>query len=720
MITTTLRVLGAFFFLAPPVFSQATFMKNVADVPSSGPANNSNTNNIDFADVDLDGDWDAVFANGLGMSQEQNRIWINRGPGVDLGIFVDETATRFPAIQELSRDIDFVDFDGDSDPDIYVSNSSTATNQGPRWWRNTGAGHYVDETSTRWLGLGGVNSSLHPSLVLPTGSFIDFSEDADFADLDNDGDLDLFHSSFGASSGSHVPSRIFLNDGNGFFTEFNPSGFQLAGLEIQPGDPGLWCEGIQADETLNSIGAECDIASSSLDSDLGDLDGDFDLDVVQSVRGGSPRVFANTLEDGGGTLGFRDVTGAVLPASYTASINHSEQELGDLDGDGDLDLVGIAGSFSSGGVVLRNRGDALFDHTQTLAFATGNRTEVDCLDYDNDGDLDLLFSLASDFSGNELWNHYDGPNLLFGHKYFPLSPPSILDTDVCDVDGDGDYDAFSVNAGSFLENIYWENVTEVPDTHAPYLPALEQAPDRQPSLEPTVVRVHVYDNAPQYITTYNATRLIYDVDGLNPTTLPATYSGGQVFRAEIPGSLVGTVTYSFSSEDEYGNQAVSASRSYVSSNTTLNSGQAYCFGDGTGANCPCADGGLGEGCLNSSGRGAVLWGSGHGSFTSDSFVLSVQGATGNKPGLLVRGGNAVAAPAGDGILCTSTNTLRSQVMLTSSVGTVTFSNFQGQSFGNFAFANAPTNFQFYYRDIVGSCTGAGFNFSSAWTVTYLP
>ena len=41
------------------------FIDNQSAIPSGNPANNSYSENVDFGDVDLDGDWDAVFADGV-------------------------------------------------------------------------------------------------------------------------------------------------------------------------------------------------------------------------------------------------------------------------------------------------------------------------------------------------------------------------------------------------------------------------------------------------------------------------------------------------------------------------------------------------------------------------------------------------------------------------------------------------------------------------------
>ena len=148
---------------------------------------------------------------------------------------------------------------------------------------------------------------------------------------------------------------------------------------------------------------------------------------------------------------------------------------------------------------------------------------------------------------------------------------------------------------------------------------------------------------------------------------------------------------------------------------------SYCFGDGTGANCPCgAFGAAGEGCANTSGSGAVLSGAGSVSMSNDTFQLNIVGVPGNKPGLVLRGNNQIAAPAGDGILCTSGGSQRSHVQVTSG-GSTSYTNFSGSGFASVANGvGVPTNFQFWYRDPSNTCSGGGFNFTNAVSVTYVP
>ncbi len=151
----------------------------------------------------------------------------------------------------------------------------------------------------------------------------------------------------------------------------------------------------------------------------------------------------------------------------------------------------------------------------------------------------------------------------------------------------------------------------------------------------------------------------------------------------------------------------------------------FCSGDGTGTPCPCgANAGLGQGCLNSGGIGAQLVASGTASISNDSFQLAISGVPGNKPGLILRGSNQLNGgagnPAGDGLLCTSMMTARSHVQITSA-GSTLFTHFSGGPFGASSYGpGVMANYQFWYRDPMGTCSGAGFNFTNAWAVTWQP
>ncbi|MEM7309795.1 MAG: VCBS repeat-containing protein [Planctomycetota bacterium] len=562
--------------LASPAAAQYVVDNSVLP---GGSANNSTTENVDFADVDLDGDWDVAMGDGGDNGNDQNRLWINQGglQAGTLGQFVDETSAQFPTLSDDSRDIEFVDFDNDGDADIYISNTAQIANQGNRWWTNLGGeqagtvGFYADETTARWIGLGTAGSSIPSNLVI-SGTFIDWSCDCDFGDLDNDGDLDLVHSTYGGAFGGQVPTRLFLNDGDGVFEEFNPGGFQLTGSTISNGNPGLWCDGNQSSNTTNSTGASCDIASSALDIDLGDIDGDFDLDILHGARQEAPRMFANRLDGssiapavGGGALGFRDVTGAVFPSGYQSGNGHYEQEMGDLDGDGDLDIYGLNWrvQFGFNDITLRNDGSGTYSNLVTLSGSSADDNEGDFVDYDNDGDLDLF--VANFSGGDKLYRNNNNGGATF--SYTQVTAPSYtatsLDADACDTDGDGDYDIL-IAEDNFQANTFLRNTTEIPDTTAPYVPNVEAVASGAAAGGEHVVRAHVYDNAPYYITWYNPTQLEVSVGAVDLPDQTMLSSAGQVFRGTIPRNLIGTISYRVRSEDEFGNSGVSATLSYTS------------------------------------------------------------------------------------------------------------------------------------------------------------
>lgn len=663
---TPIRALGGALILIGSAQAQS-FTNNTSDIPQSGGTNNSNSENVDFGDVDLDGDWDAVFADGGDCCNDQNRIWINDGyaQGGTIGVFIDRTSQRFPAIQDSSRDIEFADIDNDTDLDIYVSQTSEHNNQSNRWWVNQGMaqggniGFYNDETAARWVNIAGPGSSISNSSKLAGGGFLDWSCDCDFADLDNDGDLDLVHSSYGGQFDGGVPTRLFLNDGNGFFEEFNPAGVQLTGTDISNGTAAIWCEGVHIDDTTDTTGAQCDIADNPLDIDLGDFDGDLDIDILHGARNQYVRIFENRLEENGGTLGFRDVTFARFTDTSNRSGNY-EQEIGDIDNDGDLDIYGLNWGSSSGGfslsdVILKNDGNGNFGTRTVLANSSPDDNEGDFIDYDNDGDVDLL---VASFTFDHRMYRNDGTGAFtdVSNAALPNGINSIgLDVDIADLDEDGDYDAIISHDGG-AKNVYLENTHNVADTHAPRLYRLEQAPNRAASATPTVVRVQVYDNTSYYITWYNNTWLEVTVDGGTPTTYPMITSGGQIFRGEIPGNLVGNVVYRAFSEDQYGNQASTPTESYTATGGGC-SPTVYC----TAAQNPSSNGCVASISTSSPGVCPVAG--------ANNYDIVMSGGEINKPGIVFYSLSGQATiPFSSGQLCVQPPIQRTAVQNTGNGG----------------------------------------------------
>ena len=572
-----------------------SFVENTTSVPLGSPWNASFSENLSFGDVDLDGDYDVVWADGGDCCNDLNRIWINQGglQGGTLGVFVDDTATRFPAVTDDSRDVDFVDLDLDGDLDLYVTNTSTISNQGARFLINQGGaqagtlGYFTDETSTRWVNLGvngpATSSSITAFMVINGGSmsgtFITWSGDGVFGDLDNDGDPDLVHSTYGNVFSGTMPSRLFLNDGAGNFEEFNPSDFQLPGTQISNGDPALWAEGVQQHGTTEFEGGEADIADSANAVELGDLNGSFDLDLVHGAIGEYPRIFQNRTSANGGVLPpLRDVTEAALSEKAFGGGNY-EQELGDFDNDDDLDLFGLNWAGSYFDVVATNDGNGHFSNFTILPDSQWDDSEGDFFDLENDGDLDIF---VANYSGQDrLYENSGAPGWAFTNvtaSELPVLGHIGLGIETADVDFDGDTDVFVANDVN-KPNQFVENVTGVADTTAPRV-VLEQAPDRMRSQQGTRVRATVYDNASWDKIQYASVELEYSVNGGPADTVPMRFTGGQNFSGVLPGELNGTVSYFVRATDDHGNTGLSTTFQFVSG-----SAESYCTAGTSASGC---------------------------------------------------------------------------------------------------------------------------------------
>lgn len=145
-------------------------------------------------------------------------------------------------------------------------------------------------------------------------------------------------------------------------------------------------------------------------------------------------------------------------------------------------------------------------------------------------------------------------------------------------------------------------------------------------------------------------------------------------------------------------------------------GVAYCFGDGSGAACPCGNtGGPGEGCANSSGAGAVLSGHGAASVSSDSLVLRVEGALPGQPGLVFAALNPITVPFGDGLRCAGGGVRRMPAAFADSLGrydTGAVASTLGLVAGDLR------RFQGWFRDSSGSPCGSGFNLTNGYEVVF--
>lgn len=363
---------------------------------------------VEFGDVDNDGDLDIVLTNTDGG---RNRLLINDGDG----IFTDETSVRLPADSDFSLGLELGDVDGDDDLDIFVANNfafqvpnCTLLSGQNRLLINNGEGVFFDETELR----------------LPIS--IAASTDAKFVDTDGDGHLDIIvTNSIRPENCLFVGGgqiQLLINDGHGFFIDGTD-----ASLPIE--------------------------FHSDVSVDFGDIDGDDDFDILVATPYGQDRLLVN---NGSGV--FTDQSGERLPLTVGST---RCVVFFDADDDGDLDIFCANDSSSvwpgqtgAQNRLLINNGLGIFIDETSMRLPVVFDLSMgggDFGDVDGDGDLDVIVAnnkLMSEGRQNRLLINA-GSGVFSDETVSGMPVVSNISTGVKfgDVDGDGDLDAIVVNYG---------------------------------------------------------------------------------------------------------------------------------------------------------------------------------------------------------------------------------------------------------------------------------
>ncbi|MCI2430484.1 VCBS repeat-containing protein [Candidatus Acetothermia bacterium] len=173
-----------------------------------------------------------------------------------------------------------------------------------------------------------------------------------------------------------------------------------------------------------------------------DIDKDGDLDLIVGNRPGDSPLIKVLINDGQGR--FKDDAGRRLPAIPSEIAFGAD--LGDLDNDGDLDIVLAMGSPTGGAPdrILINTGAGLYqDETATRFQGTVviNRSFAAKLcDIDGDGDLDLMIGTVQGDPARLWVNQGRGVFVEESGSRLPPTSFSVAALDCADADGDKDAD----------------------------------------------------------------------------------------------------------------------------------------------------------------------------------------------------------------------------------------------------------------------------------------
>lgn len=421
--SATLRVAGSVVATAPVVFTDVTATAGLGHVQHVG----ATSVNAPYFQPNLTGGAAAGDYNEDGYPDllvmrldAPPILYRNRGDGTFQDVSI---ASGIAGVQPTgSNGAGWVDVDNDGDLDLYITSSTAG-----RFFLyvNDGHGNFTEEAVARGAAVAGVDEHYGQSVA--------------FGDYDNDGYVDLHVTEWRLDDGVQNPgdalsnSRLLHNRGGlapGHFVDVTATAGVALDDVIGNHEPGTF-------------------ATSSRLVDL-DADGRLDLAVVGDY--GETRLFWN---NGDGT--FSDGT---LAALATLGERAFGSAVGDFNGDGLIDwfISGVydPGTGRTGNRLYINQGNRTFvDATDVSGVREGGYGfGAEAVDYDNDGDLDLVLVGGSHFEDSilfgggsvRLWRN-DGTGVFTEVSTFSgfLATGEGRGLVTFDFDRDGDHDLFVVN-----------------------------------------------------------------------------------------------------------------------------------------------------------------------------------------------------------------------------------------------------------------------------------
>jgi len=291
---------------------------------------------------------------------------------------------------------------------------------------------------------------------LPTEPLRGLSMDAHPIDVESDGDLDLL------IAHEHRPNILLINNGSARFTDESEQRIpQVArdseDIEVSDLDGDGHQDAVvvseddrknelylnHGDGTFEDAAGRLPAEGTSNAVEVADLNGNGHPDLVIGNDGQS-RILINE-----GDAQFTDETERRLPVDLETTQDFA---LGDVDGDGDLDL--LVGNEGDNRLWL-NADDGFFEEAPQgaipLRSAPEETREADLGDIDGDGDLDILFTNTEIFvdgadpQNRLLINDGSGTFEDVTTRQLPADRDDSFDGDFVDVDADGDLDIVTCN-----------------------------------------------------------------------------------------------------------------------------------------------------------------------------------------------------------------------------------------------------------------------------------
>ena len=289
---------------------------NFNEITQTGLSILTDSGSIAFADTDGDGDQDLLLT-GRNSSTYYAHFYLNDGSGN----FTPDTTQPFEP--SVGGNLDFADIDNDGDMDLFMTGFLAGNTRFSKLYQNDGTGNFSEVTSTPFLDIGGTSSSAffdmdndndldliltgknnnnekkttlyendgagNFSLVSSTPFENVSNGGVAAADTDNDGDIDVLINGENIIGGF---CQLYLNDGTG---AFNP----LAGTPF--------------------------IQTSAGTADFADFDNDNDMDILVTGAADQAGAFAAHIYENQGNNNFSlvDILATVyIPSTALGDIDN--------------------------------------------------------------------------------------------------------------------------------------------------------------------------------------------------------------------------------------------------------------------------------------------------------------------------------------------------------------------------------------------------------------